>query len=123
MEFKLNQNYPNPFGKAIPSGNPSTTIKYNISSSVISTEGRNLGDSSPNYVGIRNDNVNVTLKVYDILGREVAILVNEEKRPGNYEVKFNSLSAAGRQGLSSGVYYYKITAGSFSQTRKMILVQ
>jgi hypothetical protein len=59
----------------------------------------------------------VSLKVYDVLGKEVATLVNEEKPAGKYEVEFNA------NGLSSGVYFYKITAGSFSQTRKMILLR
>jgi hypothetical protein len=106
--FSLEQNFPNPF-------NPSTTIKYSIPS-VISTVGRNLQDfsstSSP-----RNDDVNVTLKVYDILGNEVATLVNEQKSAGNYEVTFDASN------LSTGMYIYKIQAGSFSQVRKMMLVK
>jgi hypothetical protein len=59
----------------------------------------------------------VTLKVYDVLGREVVTLVNETKQPGNYEVKFDGAS------LPSGVYFYKLTAGDFVQTKKMILVR
>ena len=93
--FELFQNYPNPF-------NPITTIKYSIPSSVISTEGRNL---------------NVSLKIYDVLGNEVAKLVNEEKSAGSYEVKFNASS------LSSGVYFYTLRTGSFVQTNKMILIK
>ncbi|GIV45288.1 MAG: hypothetical protein KatS3mg036_0106 [Ignavibacterium sp.] len=88
-EFSLEQNYPNPF-------NPSTKIKYVI----------------PN--GVRNL---VTLKIYDILGNEVATLVNEEKPAGIYEVEFNASQ------LSSGIYFYKINAGSFSDTKKMILIK
>ena len=59
----------------------------------------------------------VTLKVYDALGREVADLVNEEKSPGAYTINFNA------QNLSSGVYYYRIKAGSYTETRKMILMK
>ncbi|RJP60837.1 MAG: T9SS C-terminal target domain-containing protein, partial [Ignavibacteriales bacterium] len=54
---------------------------------------------------------------YDILGREVKILVNEVKSPGTYEVKFNGSD------LSSGTYFYKITVGNFTQTKKMLLVK
>ncbi|MDP2362488.1 MAG: T9SS type A sorting domain-containing protein [Ignavibacteria bacterium] len=93
-QFSLSQNYPNPF-------NPVTTIKYKIPN-VISTEGRNLF---------------VTLKVYDALGNEVATLVNEEKPTGSYEVEFNA------KNISSGVYFYQLKAGSFIQTKKMILIK
>ena len=57
------------------------------------------------------------LKVYDLLGREVATLVNEEKAPGEYSVEFRV------QSLPSGVYFYRLTAGSFSETKKMILLK
>jgi len=86
-EFKLFQNYPNPF-------NPSTIISYQISE-------RQL----------------VTLKVYDILGNKIAVLVNEEKPVGSYEVEFNASS------FPSGVYFYQLKAGSFIQTNKMILIK
>ncbi len=100
--FVLEQNYPNPF-------NPTTTIKYSIPN-VISTEGRNLL---------------VNLKVYDVLGNEVATLVNEEKPAGNYEVKFDASK------LSSGIYYYQLRASDpstgpgqgFVETNKMILIK
>ncbi|MDO8549458.1 MAG: T9SS type A sorting domain-containing protein [Ignavibacteria bacterium] len=95
--FHLLQNYPNPF-------NPSTSIQFAISSMQF-----------------------VSLKVYDILGREVAALVNEEKQPGIYEVEFSAEggSASGRDayGLSSGIYFYKLRAGSFVETKKMILMK
>ena len=95
--FELSQNYPNPF-------NPSTSIRYQVSSIA-----------------------QVTLKVYDVLGNEVATLVNEEKPAGSYEVDFSAISgsASGRNAsqLSSGIYLYKLTAGNFIQTRKMILVK
>ena len=87
LTFQLEQNYPNPF-------NPSTKISYSIPQE---------GD--------------VTLKIYDVLGNEVATLVSEEKPAGVYEVEFN----AGN--LSSGIYLYKLTAGNFIQTRKMILIK
>ena len=91
-EYALYQNYPNPF-------NPATKIKYSIPS---------------------NDKVqtsNVNLKVYDVLGNEVALLVNETKAPGNYEVEFIA------SGLSSGVYFYKLNAGNFSTVKKLILLK
>jgi len=86
-EFILEQNYPNPF-------NPSTSIQYAISSRQF-----------------------VTLKVYDVLGNEVAKLVSEEKSAGSYEIKFNA------EKLSSGVYYYHIRVGSFVKTKKMVLLR
>ena len=60
---------------------------------------------------------NVKLVVFDLLGREVTTLVNEKKEPGNYSVNFNASN------LTSGVYFYKITAGSFTETKKMTLVK
>lgn len=89
-EFTLYQNYPNPF-------NPSTTIKFSIIPSL--------------------STVRVLLKVFDILGREVATLVNEQMTPGNYEVEFDGSN------LPSGVYFYRIQAGSFIDTKKLILVK
>jgi hypothetical protein len=86
-DFELSQNYPNPF-------NPNTTINYKLP---ISGQ--------------------ITLKVYNILGDEVATLVNEEKPAGSYEVNFNS------EKLASGTYFYKLQAGSFIETKKMILLK
>jgi Secretion system C-terminal sorting domain len=86
-EFSLSQNYPNPF-------NPATTIKYSIPNSS-----------------------KVTLKVYDILGKEVASLVNETKNTGNYEVSFDASKFA------SGMYIYTITAGNFTASKKMMLLK
>jgi hypothetical protein len=85
--YSLMQNYPNPF-------NPATTIKFEVPKNGL-----------------------VTLKVYDVLGAEVASLVNEEKSVGRYEVNFNASS------LASGVYFYQLKAGSFIDTKKMILVK
>jgi len=64
----------------------------------------------------------VQLKVYDILGREVATLVNEKQKPGYYEVEFNSFSGSVRN-LSTGIYFYQLTAGNFIETKKMLLIK
>ena len=86
-KFSLSQNYPNPF-------NPTTSIQYTI--------------SSPQFV---------TIKVYDVLGREIATLINEEKPAGNYEVEFNAVN------LPSGICFYRIQAGSYINTKKMVLLR
>ena len=86
-EFKLSQNYPNPF-------NPVTNIKYNIPKDVM-----------------------VSIKVYDITGREISKLVNEYKKAGYYNVTFNGGN------LASGIYYYRIQAGDFVQIKKMVLIK
>ncbi|MFZ1289659.1 MAG: two-component regulator propeller domain-containing protein [Melioribacteraceae bacterium] len=85
--FILKQNYPNPF-------NPSTTIEYSIP-----------------------QKSQVTIKIYDLLGREITTLINEEKPVGNYFVKFDGGS------LTSGVYFYRLQSNTFSQTRKLILLK
>lgn len=91
--FKLEQNYPNPF-------NPETSIQY----SVVSTQ-------------------NVVLKVFDVLGDEVAVLVNEEQSAGTYQVNFNTQLTTNNKQLSSGIYFYQLRAGDFVQTKKMILLR
>jgi len=95
--FVLEQNYPNPF-------NPSTTIKYSVPSSEF-----------------------ITLKVYDVLGNEVATLVNEEKAAGTYEIDFSAKGGSASSGnaidLSSGIYFYKLQAGGFIATKKMIVIK
>ena len=96
IEFSLSQNYPNPF-------NPSTKIKYSIPSIV--------GN------GHAHSTTDVTLKIYDILGREVATLVNKEQKAGNYEVKFDANE------LTSGIYFYRLQSGSFNESKKMLLVK
>jgi hypothetical protein len=96
--FKLYQSYPNPF-------NPVTTIKYSIQTT----------QASPPH--LRKEGIEgrfVTLKVYDVNGNEVATLVDEYKPAGSYEVTFDA------KNLSSGIYYYRLINGSFSETRKMI---
>jgi hypothetical protein len=98
--FALDQNYPNPF-------NPSTKIKFTVPTPPI---------SSPLVKGRTKEGF-VTLKVFDILGNEVATLVNEEKTPGKYVVEFNATN------LPSGIYFYKLQAGSFIETKKMILLK
>jgi hypothetical protein len=85
--FTLNQNYPNPF-------NPNTTINYQTPTTSF-----------------------VSLKVYDVLGKEVAILVNEEKSAGNYKIDFDGSE------LASGIYFYTLQADNFVQNRKMILLK
>jgi len=101
VEYNLFQNYPNPF-------NPSTTIKYSIPASLNNSQG----------------GISVKLKVFDLLSKEVATLVNEEKSAGNYEAKFNGIN------LPSGIYFYRLTAAnlqgsgqSFVDTKKMILIK
>ncbi|MCS6989586.1 MAG: T9SS type A sorting domain-containing protein [Chloroherpetonaceae bacterium] len=85
--FELSQNYPNPF-------NPTTVIGYQLP---VASE--------------------VRLKIYDMLGREVATLVNERQEAGRYQAQFNA------SGLASGVYFYRLQAGSFAETKKMMLVK
>ncbi|MEK9135939.1 MAG: PQQ-dependent sugar dehydrogenase [Bacteroidota bacterium] len=97
--FSLEQNYPNPF-------NPTATIQYSIpSQSVKGVEGR---------VGVGS---HATLKVYDLLGREVATLVNEVKQPGTYTVRFDASN------LASGVYFYRLSTTNFVLTRKLVLLR
>ena len=87
LNYSLNQNYPNPF-------NPTTMITYSVPKTSL-----------------------VTIKVYDILGREIEKLVNEQQTPGNYSVEFNGSKH------SSGIYFYQLKAGSFTETKKMILMK
>ncbi|MBK6772401.1 MAG: SBBP repeat-containing protein [Ignavibacteria bacterium] len=86
-EYSLSQNYPNPF-------NPATNLEFGIS---------DLGF--------------VSLKVYDILGKEIITLVNEKLSPGNYKVEFDG------RGLTSGVYFYRLNTGEFTDTKRMILIK
>lgn len=86
-DYELQQNYPNPF-------NPSTKIRFSIPS-----------------------NEFVTLKVYNVLGSEIATLINDVLNAGSYEVDFNA------EGLTSGVYFYTLSTDNFTNTRKMILTK
>ena len=85
--YYLGQNYPNPF-------NPKTQIDYELPLSGL-----------------------VTLKVYDVLGREIATLVNEEKTAGTYQVEFSA------NNLSSGIYFYTLTSRAYSKTKKMVVIK
>jgi hypothetical protein len=85
--FNLSQNYPNPF-------NPSTVIKYHLSTAT-----------------------HVRMTIFDMLGREVRTLLNEQKSAGSYQVSWNA------SGVPSGVYFYRLQAGSFSETKKLILLK
>jgi hypothetical protein len=87
IEFNLAQNYPNPF-------NPSTTIKFELPRAS-----------------------RVALTVYDVLGRQVSVLVNERRNAGVYEVKFDGSE------LASGVYFYRIQAGDYVATKKLVLMK
>jgi len=98
-KFSLSQNYPNPF-------NPSTKIRFTVPKVSLSGVEGSL----------------VTLKVYDVLGNEIATLVNEAKTAGVYEVEFNSHSGEVRN-LTSGIYFYKLQACNFVETKKMILLR
>jgi hypothetical protein len=106
--FQLFQNYPNPF-------NPNTKIQF-----VIPNEVRNLKDFSSQ--APRNDNSLVTLKIYDVLGNEVAILVDEYKPAGKYEVEF-TIGQDFSPDIASGIYFYQLKFGSFVQTKSMILIK
>lgn len=102
VKFNLFQNYPNPF-------NPSTKIKFTIPSNGMGHTSTSLGNHDPS--------LHVSLKIYDILGNEVAILVNEERQPGEYEIEFNA------QNLPGGVYFYQMRVGNFFQTKKLVLMR
>ncbi|MGB5530502.1 MAG: choice-of-anchor V domain-containing protein [Ignavibacteriaceae bacterium] len=95
--FALYQNYPNPF-------NPTTKIKFTIPSNV------------------KREMSNVTLKVYDVLGNEVATLVDEVKSGGEYEVEFN-VTQDSSPTITSGVYFYQIKTENFVETKKMVLMK
>ena len=100
-DFVLYQNYPNPF-------NPSTTISFSIPTSPL--------NPSP-YQGEGNEERLTSLIVYDILGRKIATLLNEEMNPGYYEVSFNGSN------LSSGTYFYKLSTQNYSETKSMVLLK
>ena len=93
--FNLYQNYPNPF-------NQSTKIKYNIPSVILRHA---------------QSDILVTLKIYDVLGNEIAMLVKEEKSAGDYEIEFNAA------GLPSRIYFYQLAAGELIKTRKMVYLK
>lgn len=86
QRFLLSQNYPNPF-------NPSTTISYSLPKTA-----------------------NVSLRIFNTLGQEVALLVNEQRSPGYYQVQWNA-------NVPSGIYFYRLQAGSFIETKKLVLLR
>lgn len=96
-KYSLSQNYPNPF-------NPTTNIRYTIPSNV-------KGEMS-----------DVKLVVFDILGKEIATLVNEKQDAGTYEATFDARHG-GSSRLTSGIYFYRLTAGDFSETKKMLMIK
>ena len=91
QKFKLSQNFPNPF-------NPTTIIKYSIPKQDF-----------------------VELKVYNILGNEIALIINEEHAPGEYQIEFDASSVI--NGLQSGVYFYSLQVDNSIQAKKMILLK
>ena len=93
--FMLSQNYPNPF-------NPTTKIKYTIPTAIIRQA---------------QSEVFASLNIYDVLGNEIATLVNEEKSVGSYQVEFDGAE------LTSGIYFYRLRAGNFTETKKMLLLK
>jgi hypothetical protein len=102
----LSQNYPNPF-------NPETKIKFSVP-----VDSRIRGNDRGGAFGNdKGGNGKVVLKVYDILGKEIETLVNEKLNPGTYEVTFNASQ------YPSGVYFYRLITGSFTDTKKMILLK
>lgn len=109
-EYSLSQNYPNPF-------NPATTIKYSIPVSSIQYAAGSQNKQSSNQPINQSEVAFVSLIVYDLLGKEVATLVNREQRPGEYEVEFDASN------LSSGTYFYTLKADNFVSTKKMILLK
>jgi len=99
-EYSLSRNYPNPF-------NPTTKIKFTIPQNPLLSPIYQRGDKG----GL------VTLKVFDILGNEVATLVNEQKPAGTYTVEFNASN------LSSGIYFYQLKTGIYSENKKLIFMK
>ncbi len=95
-DFSLSQNYPNPF-------NPKTRIRFDNPPSPLSERGDRGGF--------------VRLEIYDILGREIAILINEKLNAGTYEVDFDGSE------YPTGIYFYTLTSGQFTETRKMVLAK
>ena len=124
LTFSLYQNYPNPF-------NPITKIKFTIPTLPVRQAGSPLNPSP--YQGEGNRERFITLKVYDVLGNEIATLVKEEKPAGTYEIEFTAgqSGSAGLPVLPSGVYFYQLRAGDpksssgqgFVETKKMILLK
>jgi len=96
--FELSQNYPNPF-------NPTTTIKYSLSS---------VGDGA--------ETLPTTLRIYNVLGEVVRTLVDEPRSPGIYYQVWDGKDDQGKE-VASGIYFYRLKAGKFSETKKMVLLK
>jgi len=97
VNFNLYQNYPNPF-------NPSTTIKFDVPS---------VGERHSGISGFHT----TKLILYDILGKVITTMVNEELKPGSYQIQWDA------SGYTSGVYFYRVIIGDYSATNKMMLVK
>jgi hypothetical protein len=97
QNYQLYQNYPNPF-------NPTTKIKFDIPTSL-------------SFPHAPSGNPLISLKIYDILGREIQTLVNESLQPGSYEVTFDGSN------LPSGIYFYRLETNNFVQTKKMLMIK
>jgi hypothetical protein len=116
-EYKLEQNYPNPF-------NPTTKIKYSIPSVILSSSKDDKGGVTLQLRQLTaQSDIKVTLKVYDILGNEIATLVDEQKEAGYYEVEFSTGSFGTATQLASGVYIYRLQTGNFVSAKKMLLLR
>jgi hypothetical protein len=119
LTYSLEQNYPNPF-------NPSTIIQYSIpvvaalSNSASASTGSALKLSTSSDDGLVQNPTKenfVSLRIYDVLGREVATLIDKPQSPGSYQVQFNA------EGLSSGIYYYLLSVNDWVTTKKMLLIK
>jgi len=100
QKYELFQNYPNPF-------NPATKIRFQI--------------PSLNLPLTAGDKLGVSLKIYDVLGKEIAVLVNENLKPGIYEIDWSA--TGGAESIPSGVYFYSLTTSEFTQTKKMVVLK
>jgi hypothetical protein len=98
-EFALEQNHPNPF-------NPTTVISYSVAGAASQSSRQEASGQAV-----------VSMRVYDLLGREVAVLVNEVQEAGSHRVVWSA------EGTPSGIYFYRLQAGTFSATKRMVLVK
>ncbi|HWA06280.1 MAG TPA: T9SS type A sorting domain-containing protein, partial [Ignavibacteria bacterium] len=102
--FELSQNYPNPF-------NPSTRINFSIPKSYLPLKGRRTG------LGHVGDTEGVILKIFNALGGEITTLVDQQLQPGTYSVEWDASN------FPSGLYFYKLTSGNFTESKRMILIK
>lgn len=106
LDFNLSQNFPNPF-------NPITKIKFSVPNNVETNHTSTFQQAQ----GIANSVTGTSLQIYDVLGNEIATLVNEYKSPGNYEVLWDASE------YPSGIYYYQLRIGNYSEVKKMVLMK